>query len=407
MELNNTFSEQMDQKTNQKEEIDNFDQSFVISSWDQLDIDENILRSIHAYGFETPSPIQTKAIVPIINGRDVIGQAQSGTGKTATFVIGSLTHVKLEDRTPQVLMLAPTRELAVQTAKVITGLSRMMNNLKTQVIVGGNSIDEDLSLLRKDPPHIIVGCPGRVHDMLRRSYISAKTLKLVVIDEADEMLSSGFKDQIYKIFQYFNSDIQVALFSATLPEEIFCITEQFMRNPVKIKVKAESLTLEGISQHFVAMDDDKQKYATLKDLFSVVSISQCIIYCNSVKRVAELYEAMCDDGFPVCCIHSDMDPAARKTTFNNFIMGQHRVLLSTNLTARGIDVQQVSVVINFDLPRDVHCYLHRIGRSGRWGRKGVGINFITRRDIPKMKEIEEYYHCEIKELPADFNNLIR
>ena len=176
-----------------------------------------------------------------------------------------------------------------------------------------------------------------------------------------------------------------------------------MRNPVRITMKAEMLTLEGISQFFVAVEDDRQKYLILKDTFSAISLSQCIIYCNSVKRVADLYDAMREDGFPVCCIHSSMEPKERDLAFNEFKNGSCRVLISSNVTARGIDVQQVSTVINFDIPRDVHTYLHRIGRSGRWGRKGVGINFITRRDIPKLTEIEQYYACEIKEMPSNFD----
>lgn len=383
------------------------DPSFIINNWEDLNVHEDILRSIYAYGFEKPSPIQMKAVVPIIKGHDVIAQAQSGTGKTATFAIGALAHVNLAEQTTQVLMLAPTRELATQIERVVNGLSKMMNSLRTQLIIGGGSVEDDASAIKRNVPHIIIGCPGRVYDMMRRNYISGKTLKLVVIDEADEMLSSGFKDQVYKIFQYFNNDIQVALFSATLPPDIYYITEKFMRDPIKIKVKTEMLTLEGISQFFVALDDDRQKYATLKDIYATISISQCIIYCNSVKRVADLYEAMMEDNYPVCCIHSGMDVGARKTAFQEFVSGKFRVLISSNVTARGIDVQQVSVVINFDVPRDTHCYLHRIGRSGRWGRKGVGINFITRRDVSKIKEIEEYYACEIKELPGDLNNLMR
>ncbi len=383
------------------------DPSFIINNWEDLNVHEDILRSIYAYGFEKPSPIQMKAVVPIIKGHDVIAQAQSGTGKTATFAIGALSHVNLEEQTTQVLMLAPTRELATQIERVVNGLSKMMNSLRTQLIIGGGSVEDDANAIKRNVPHIIIGCPGRVYDMMRRNYISGKTLKLVVIDEADEMLSSGFKDQVYKIFQYFNNDIQVALFSATLPPDIFYITEKFMRDPIKIKVKTEMLTLDGISQFFVALDDDRQKYATLKDIYATISISQCIIYCNSVKRVADLYEAMMEDNYPVCCIHSGMDVSARKSAFQEFVSGKFRVLISSNVTARGIDVQQVSVVINFDVPRDTHCYLHRIGRSGRWGRKGVGINFITRRDVSKIKEIEEYYACEIKELPADLNNIMR
>ena len=176
-----------------------------------------------------------------------------------------------------------------------------------------------------------------------------------------------------------------------------------MRNPVRITMKAEMLTLEGISQFFVAVEDDREKYQILKNTFSSISLSQSIIYCNSVKRVADLYEAMSEDGFPVCCVHSNMESRDRERAFNDFKIGSCRVLISSNVTARGIDVQQVSTVINFDIPKDVHTYLHRIGRSGRWGRKGVGINFITRRDIPKLKEIEEYYGCQINEMPSNFD----
>jgi translation initiation factor 4A len=265
--------------------------------------------------------------------------------------------------------------------------------------VGGSSIDKDIESL-KNNPHIIVGCPGRVYDMMRRSYIKSSTLKLVVLDEADEMLSSGFKEQIYNIFRYFNNDIQVALFSATLPDYIHNITNKFMRNPIKICVTPERLTLEGIRQYFVALEDDRDKYENLKKIYSFISLSQCIIYCNSVKRVMDLYDAMKEDNFPVSAIHSSMDKTERDNSFTEFRTGKARVLISSNVTARGIDIQQVSVVINFDIPKDVHTYIHRIGRSGRWGRKGTGINFITRRDLVKIKEIEQYYNTQIDELPV-------
>jgi len=388
-------------------EGDSYDPSYEIENWDDLNISNDLLRGIYAYGFEKPSPIQCKSIVPIIKGKDIIAQAQSGTGKTAAFSIGALSIINLSENTSQILVLSPTRELTIQTAKVMSSLGCMMNGLKTQILVGGSSIDEDASMLKNNIPHIIAGCPGRVYDMIRRGNIVAKNIKLVILDEADEMLSSGFKEQIYNIFQTFNKNIQVALFSATLPEYINSITAKFMRDPVKVYVKVERLTLEGISQFYVAVEDDKQKYATLKDLYAIISVSQCIIYCNSVKRVADLYEAMIEDGFPVCCIHSNMDKVSRDNSFTEFRTGQHRVLISSNVTARGIDIQQVSVVINFDVPKCVHTYLHRIGRSGRWGRKGVGINFITRRDLSKIKEIERYYSTQINELPANFENITK
>jgi translation initiation factor 4A len=265
--------------------------------------------------------------------------------------------------------------------------------------VGGSSVNGDMDALRFNP-HIVVGCPGRVHDMIRRSKLDANKLDLIIIDEADEMLSSGFKDQVYNIFQFLKNNVQISLFSATLPIDVQELANKFMRNPVKILVKADALTLEGIEQYYIAVDNDTVKYDTLKDVYSCISVSQTIIYCNSIRRVEDLTNAMIQDGFPVTCIHGKMSHEDRAISFQNFKNGSTRVLISTNLTARGIDVQQVSTVINFDIPNDVHSYLHRIGRSGRWGRKGMGINFVSRFDIKMLKEIEEYYHTQIGELPA-------
>jgi translation initiation factor 4A len=383
-----------------------FDSSDIeIHSWDELEINANILRGIFAYGFEKPSPIQQRAIKPVMQGRDVIAQAQSGTGKTATFTIGALQRVNIAEPTTQVLILSPTRELSTQTSKVVSNLGSFMNGLKIQTLFGGSAVEESSSFSNKNVPHIICGCTGRVYDMMRRGNISSKTIKLVILDEADEMLSSGFKDQVYNIFQYLANDVQVCLFSATLPDGINSITDKIMRNPIKISVKREQLTLEGIGQYYVAINDDREKYLTLKNIFAFNTLSHTIIYCNSIKRVQDLYEAMCEDGFPVCRIHSNMEKSERDKSFNDFRTGNSRVMISSNVTARGIDIQQVSVVINFDLAKDVHTYLHRIGRSGRWGRKGVGINFITRRDVMQIKKIEEHYSTQIHEMPADLTFL--
>jgi translation initiation factor 4A len=388
-----------------KFEEDTYNSSYEINNWDDLDNDPNILRGIYSYGFERPSPIQKKAIKPIIMGKDIIAQAQSGTGKTAAFGIGALSIINVNDNFTQVLILSPTKELAKQTSNVLQQIGSMMNGLKIQTVYGGSHYEDFNNFSDKNTPHIICGCPGRVYDLMRRDKITSKKIKLIILDEADEMLSSGFKEQVYNIFQHFNNDIQVGLFSATLPNSIFPIINKIMRNPVKICVKAEQLTLEGISQFYVAVDDDRQKYDTLKHIYKYVSVSQCIIYCNSIKRVSDLYDAMKEDDFPVCRIHSNMDKNERDDSFKEFKNGKSRVLISSNVTARGIDIQQVSIVINFDMPKDLHTYLHRIGRSGRWGRKGVGINFITRRDISKIKEIESYYACEIKEIPINLDFL--
>jgi len=384
---------------------ENNNSSYEINSWDDLELNPNLLRGIFAYGFEKPSPIQQKAIKPIILGLDVVAQAQSGTGKTATFTIGALANVDVSKNTTQVLVLSPTKELTIQTAKVFESLGNMLEGLKIQSFYGGSVIEEISSFSNKNIPHVICGCPGRVFDMMRRDKISSKKIKTIILDEADEMLSAGFKDQVYNIFQYLNSDIQVVLVSATLPDSIHSIINKIMRNPVKISVKREMLTLEGIKQYYIAIEDDRQKYTTLKDLFSYLSIAQCIIYCNSIKRVQDLYEAMKEDEFPVCRIHSGLDRIERENAFNDFRVGKSRVLISSNVTARGIDIQQVNIVINFDLPKCVNTYLHRIGRSGRWGRKGVGINFITRRDVSKMKEIENHYSTQIVEMPSELGFL--
>ena len=201
-------------------------------------------------------------------------------------------------------------------------------------------------------------------------------------------------------------NIQLCLYSATVPNEIAELSKKFMRDPVRILVKSEMLTLEGISQFHINIEDDQGKYLTLKDLYESLSVSQCIIYCNSVKRVQDLHSALLEDGFPVGAIHSGMDKQARVESYKEFKSGKTRVLVSSNVTARGIDVQQVSIVINFDVPKCVHTYLHRIGRSGRWGRKGIGINFVTKRDFRYIKNIEQHYHTQINELPANYRDII-
>ena len=366
---------------------------------DNVNIKINLLRGIYANGFEQPSPIQKQAIIPMTQGKDLIAQAQSGTGKTGAFTIGMLQYIDETIQETQAIILSPTRELACQTNSVINNIGKMMN-IKTCLTTGTISVNENIKEMEQQP-HIIVGCPGRLNDMLRRDKVILKNLKMIILDEADEMLSVGFKDQVYQIFQNLPETISVSLYSATLPKEVEDLTNKFMREPIKILVKNEMLTLEGISQYYIALDTDNDKFNTIKDLFGWISSSQAIIYCNSLKRVSDLYSAMIKDDFPVCCIHSGMDKQERNNTYNDFKNGKHRVCISSNVTARGIDIQQVSTVINFDIPKSPHTYLHRIGRSGRWGRKGVAINFVTKYDIHIMRGIEQLYETEIKELTQD------
>lgn len=380
---------------------------YEFNTWDNADIDNRILRGIYAYGFEKPSIIQCKAIKPIVQKRDVIAQAQSGTGKTASFSIGALSVIDVKLKHPQVLILSPTRELTLQTANVVTQLGAHLDGLHVQTLYGGSSIDESVDVLRSNPPQIICGCTGRVYDMMRRRHIQGSKVKLLILDEADEMLSDGFQDQVYNIFTLLHKDVQVVLFSATLPPHTVDLTRRFMRNPVKICVVPEKLSLDGIGQYHVKTESDQEKYGVLKDIFGAVTVSSTIIYCNSVRRVVDLYEAMKEDGFPVCCIHSDMTREDRDNNFASFRLGHSRVLISSDLTARGIDVQQVSTVVNFDLPKCVHKYLHRIGRSGRWGRKGVAINFVTRKDMYQLNKIRQHYRIPIDEMPSDLASMFK
>lgn len=374
----------------------------MVESWDDFDMNNKVLRGIYSFGFEKPSPIQSKAIKPMMDGKDLLAQAQSGTGKTGAFSIGTLNRIDTSKKTIQAIVLSPTRELSQQSFDVISNLGSYMDGLKLQLLVGGTSVFSDIEKLTNDPPHIVVGCPGRTFDMMKRGHLETKDIAVMVIDEADELLSQGFKEQIYYIFQYLPSSSQICLFSASMPKEVEQLTEKFMNEPEKILVKSEMLTLEGIQQYHVALDNDGNKFDCLKDLYASLSVSQSIIYCNSIKRVDDLYDAMMEDSFAVSKLHGSMDKEDRKEAYENFKNGKSRILISSNVTARGIDIQQVSTVINFDLPKSVHTYLHRIGRSGRWGRKGVGINFVTKFDMPQLKAIEQFYSTTIDELPATF-----
>uniref|UniRef100_A0A7S1A8Z9 RNA helicase n=1 Tax=Noctiluca scintillans TaxID=2966 RepID=A0A7S1A8Z9_NOCSC len=376
----------------------------VVDSFDDLDLQEGLLRGIYSYGFEKPSAIQQRGIRPVLDGRDTIGQAQSGTGKTATFVIGSLQRIDYSLKSCQSLILAPTRELAQQIHKVVLALGDYLN-VRCHACIGGTSVRDDIDKLREGQ-HIVVGTPGRVFDMLSKRHLRIDDLLTFVCDEADEMLSRGFKDQIYDIFKTLPPNVQVCLFSATMAPEILDLTTKFMRDAVRILVKKDELTLEGIRQFYVAIEKEEWKLDTLCDLYETLTITQAIIYCNTRRKVDFLADQMSKRDFTVSTMHAELDQKERDLIMREFRSGSSRVLISTDLLARGIDVQQVSLVINFDLPQNMENYLHRIGRSGRFGRKGVAINFVTNNDVRAMKDIERYYHTQIEEMPMDIADLI-
>lgn len=376
----------------------------VCDSFDDMNLREALLRGIYAYGFEKPSAIQQRAIIPCIQGRDVIAQAQSGTGKTATFSVAILEKIDLRVTKCQALVLAPTRELAQQIQKVVLALGDYMN-AQCHACIGGTVVREDMRKLEQGV-HIVVGTPGRVYDMINRRALDPSQIRMFVLDEADEMLSRGFKDQIYDVFRFMPSDIQVILLSATMPADVLEVTHRFMRDPVRILVKKEELTLEGIRQFYVQVEREDWKLDTLCDLYETLTITQAVIFCNTRRKVDWLTEKMHSRDFTVSAMHGDMDQKERDVIMREFRTGSSRVLITTDLLARGIDVQQVSLVINYDLPANRENYIHRIGRGGRFGRKGVAINFVTQDDVRTLHDIEQFYNTTIEEMPMNVADLL-
>jgi len=374
-------------------------------SFDDLNVNENILRGVYSHGFEKPSAIQSAAIPKMIEENDLIAQAQSGTGKTGAFSIGTLCRIDESVQSIQSIILVPTRELAEQVTKVITDLCSY-TKITVMKVIGGTNVNLCRNELSKNP-HIVVGTPGRILDMIRRRYLPTVGVKLLTFDEADEILSHGFKEDIHDIIQSVDKDAQICIFSATLPDEILELTDKFMNNPERILVKRESLTLEGIQQFFININHDDWKYDVIADLYDTINIGQCIIYMNSKQKIVDVYNKLTNDNFPVDYISGDRTVDERNKIMNDFRSGTLRILLSSDLLARGIDIQQLSLVINFDLPREKETYIHRIGRSGRYGRKGVAINLITNREVEYLKSIEEFYDTQIVEMPqniADYLN---
>ncbi|VAI63818.1 unnamed protein product [Triticum turgidum subsp. durum] len=344
------------------------------------------------------------ATTSIITGRDVIAQAQSGTGKTSMISLSVCQVIETNVHEVQALILSPTRELATQTERVMQAVGNFMS-VSVHACVGGKSIGEDIRKLESGV-HVVSGTPGRVCDMIKRRTLRTRAIKLLVLDEADEMLSRGFKDQIYDVYRYLPPELQVVLISATLPHDILEITSKFMTDPVRILVKRDELTLEGIKQFFVAVEKEEWKFDTLCDLYDTLTITQAVIFCNTKRKVDWLTERMRTNNFTVSAMHGDMPQKERDAIMSEFRGGTTRVLITTDVWARGLDVQQVSLVINYDLPNNRELYIHRIGRSGRFGRKGVAINFVRKDDIRILRDIEQYYSTQIDEMPMNVADLI-
>jgi len=374
----------------------------VVESFDELNLKTDLLRGIYGYGFDKPSSIQQKAILPIIKGMDVIAQAQSGSGKTGTFVVGSLELIDLSKLDVQVLVLAPTRELAQQIYNVYTYIGEFLK-VKVLNLIGGTLVKESKAALEAGV-HVVVGSPGRVLDMLKKNHLKLTYLKCLILDEADDLLSKGFLENMKDIISLIPPECRINLFSATMPKEIIALTDNFMNNPAKILVKNEELTLLGIKQYYINLKKE-WKLDTLMTLYKGLDIAQAIIFCNSIIGVQTLTEEMRKKGHMVSCIHSDLQMSERAKVMMEFRSGVTRVLISTDLTARGIDVYNVSIVINYDLPRQKETYIHRIGRSGRFGKKGNAINFVLPEEKEQLEEIQKFYDTTIEKLPENLSEV--
>jgi translation initiation factor 4A len=415
----------------------------VFKTFDDMEfLNFELMKGIFDYGFQSPSKIQNLTIKNIFDGYDIIAQSQSGTGKTGAFTIGALSVVDPTQHHPQVLIMATTRELATQIHFVISNISKHMN-IKIELAIGGTQIVSHSSVSRsesdrasvsrsesdragvsrsesdrvrvsrsnvsrsRDPynhirtAHIIIGTPGRIFDYINRKAFDPKKLSMFIMDEADALLKDDFIDQIKDIYSTLDSACQVIIFSATYTDEILEIAESITQEPrKKILMKYEELSLDLIKQYKVEVRYENIKYSTLADLYTKLQIGQCIIFVNSINTANILEKKLIKDGFGVSKIHGELTTEQRTSILKDFRLGLSRVLIATDVLSRGIDIEQIGIVINYDLPRDFAQYIHRIGRSGRFGKIGVAINFITNNDHRKLEDLENHYKIKIDDMPS-------
>lgn len=377
----------------------------VFTSFDDMSLPMDLLRGIYGNGFERPSAIQSKAIVPMVQGRDILAQAQSGTGKTGTFCIGSLSHVKAEIKKPQVLILVHTHELADQIARVARSISTYMN-INVLCAVGGNPLRDDIKML-EDGVHFVVGTPGRVLDLVNRNVLDRSAMQYLILDEADQMLEDLFYKQVISILERgFPASTKVAMFSATMADKVITVADRILNNPVKILIPPRAVRLEGIQQYYVPIAREDHKFECICDLYKNLNLAQTVIFCNKRSKAEYLSEKMIAQGYPVTCVHGELEKGERSRRIKQFFDGHTRVLVATDLLARGIDCQQLSLVINYELSSNTANYVHRIGRAGRFGRKGVTINLILPEEESIMKEISDHYGMVLKELPMDLSTVM-
>ncbi|MFD2043860.1 DEAD/DEAH box helicase [Ornithinibacillus salinisoli] len=375
-----------------------------MTTFSELGISNPIMKSLEKMGFEEATPIQAETIPLAMQGNDVIGQAQTGTGKTAAFGIPMIDKIDEKQRKVQGLVVAPTRELAIQVAEEINRLGRI-KGVRALPVYGGQHMDRQIRSL-KDGPQIVVATPGRLLDHFRRRTIRTNQIQIAVLDEADEMLNMGFIDDIREILKGIPEERQTLLFSATMPKEIRDIATNLMKSPKEVKVKAKEMTVENIEQHFVEIPE-KFKFDTLTNHLDINNPELAIIFSRTKKRVDEIAEGLQARGFRAEGIHGDLTQGKRMSVLNKFKNGRVDVLVATDVAARGLDISGVTHVYNFDIPQDPESYVHRIGRTGRAGRTGEAISFVTPREMAHLRLIEKVTKSKMKRMVPPSNKEAR
>ena len=366
--------------------------------FDELNIDERILRAIEDMGFEETSPIQTQAIPAVCEGIDVVGQAQTGTGKTAAYTIPMLMKIDPQIKKPQAIVLCPTRELAVQVAEEIRKLAKYMSDIKVLPVYGGQEIVRQIKSL-KTGVQIIVGTPGRVMDHMRRKTVKFDNINMVILDEADEMLDMGFREDMETILTETPEDRQTVMFSATMPKAIMDIARNFQKDARIIKVVRKELTVSNIEQFYYEVRP-KNKTEVLCRLIDIYNPRLSVVFCNTKRQVDELISELKGRGYFADGRHGDMKQQQRDRVMDDFRSGKVDILIATDVAARGIDVDDVDMVFNYDIPQDEEYYVHRIGRTGRAGRSGMALSFISGKEVYKLKDIERYCKTKILAKPV-------
>ena len=375
------------------------------TNFENLNLKENLIKGVYIYGFKKPSKIQVKGIQAINTGKDSIIQSQSGTGKTATYLLGILNRLDDNDKC-QGIIITPTRELALQVFKVASEICKF-TDFKIELCSGGTSINKNRNNLKKT--NLVIGTIGRINHMIQENRINLYNIKLIALDEADDILNDGISKELNNIFNKVPSGTQFCLISATLSNNVFELSKKIMHEPVKILLKKNEIPVDLIKQFYIDTEIEELKFEVLLDLYNLVSTSQAIIFCNTIRKVEWLTKNLEDKNFSITSIHGQMTSSQRSDVVKDFRDGKTRILITTDLLARGIDIPQVNLVINYDLPPNKETYIHRIGRCGRFGKKGVAIALVKmedQSDIKSLNRMKNFYNMNIEELPEDIEDYL-